>query len=116
MYKYPNTYIAPSEIHGLGVFARKFIPKGEIIKQGREHYWVESKLVKTIRILKNKDYKKCMLNHSCTPNAGRNHNMYIIALRDIQPNEEICEDYGLVPLDGYGFMTPEILKSVQNRK
>lgn len=35
------------------------------------------------------------LNHSCEPNAGFAGNIVIIAMRDIEPGEEITTDYAL---------------------
>jgi hypothetical protein len=32
-------------------------------------------------------------NHSCDPNGGLTANLHMIALRDIEPGEEICWDY-----------------------
>jgi hypothetical protein len=33
------------------------------------------------------------INHSCAPNAGLSDAISLVALRDIQPGEEICFDY-----------------------
>lgn len=35
------------------------------------------------------------INHSCTPNAGLSSSISLIALRDIEPGEEICFDYAM---------------------
>ena len=34
-------------------------------------------------------------NHSCTPNAGMCGQIALVALRDIEPGEEICYDYAM---------------------
>lgn len=36
------------------------------------------------------------INHSCDPNAGMSGQIGIVALRDIQPGEEVCIDYAMV--------------------
>ena len=35
------------------------------------------------------------INHSCNPNAGFDGQIVLIAMRDIQPDEEICIDYAM---------------------
>ena len=35
------------------------------------------------------------VNHSCDPNAGLNGQIALVAMRDIQPGEEICFDYAM---------------------
>lgn len=39
------------------------------------------------------------LNHSCTPNAGFVDDVALVALRQIQPGEEICFDYSTTMLE-----------------
>ncbi len=35
------------------------------------------------------------VNHSCNPNAGLSGQIGLVAMRDIQPGEEICYDYAM---------------------
>lgn len=35
------------------------------------------------------------INHSCTPNAGLSSSISLVALRNIEPGEEICFDYAM---------------------
>lgn len=35
------------------------------------------------------------VNHSCEPNVGLNSPISLVAMRDIQPGEEICFDYAM---------------------
>jgi hypothetical protein len=35
------------------------------------------------------------INHSCTPNTGLSSSISLVALRDIEPGEEICFDYAM---------------------
>jgi hypothetical protein len=34
-------------------------------------------------------------NHSCSPNAGIKGQIFLVAMRDIQPNEEVTFDYAM---------------------
>jgi hypothetical protein len=34
-------------------------------------------------------------NHSCAPNAGLNSPISLVAMRDIEPDEEVCFDYAM---------------------
>lgn len=36
------------------------------------------------------------INHSCDPNAGLSGQIVVVALRDIEPGEEICVDYAMI--------------------
>ena len=35
-------------------------------------------------------------NHSCNPNAGIHGQIFVVALRDILPREQVCFDYAMV--------------------
>ncbi len=41
------------------------------------------------------------INHSCEPNAGLSDSITIVAIRDIEPNEEICFDYAMSDSSDY---------------
>ncbi len=100
---------------GLGVFATEFIPKGTIL-------WVFDSLDIIIPMEKferlSEQIKKHVrkygyrinpgdfytlnwditryLNHSCRPNSRSIGNYFDIAVRDIQPGEQITVDYGIL--------------------
>ncbi len=38
-------------------------------------------------------------NHSCNPNAGLRGQIVLVAMRDIQPGEEVCFDYAMTEAD-----------------
>jgi len=40
-------------------------------------------------------------NHSCEPNAGIVGNVLVVAMRAIEPGEEICFDYAMCDADDY---------------
>ncbi|HKE18986.1 MAG TPA: SET domain-containing protein [Kofleriaceae bacterium] len=41
------------------------------------------------------------VNHCCEPNAGLRGQVSLVAMRDIQPGEEICYDYAMSDGSGY---------------
>lgn len=100
--KRPNTYIKPSQIHGLGVFASRAIMKGESIFQGKADYknyigeWVRYN--KTGKVSEGFTNGWCMINHSDHPNSCRGTEFHsILANRNIFKGEEITEDYFKLP-------------------
>ena len=117
------TEVRPSKIHGLGLFAKKFIPKGtvwwyarpqDVIIITKEQFLTLDVSVKTILM---NNFMECLLtysyydeildalifclddsrfvNHSFNPNSGTEdeHALNAIAKRDIHPGEEITEDF-----------------------
>lgn len=42
-----------------------------------------------------------MLNHSCEPNCGLLGSQLLVAMRDIEPGEEICFDYAMCDASDY---------------
>lgn len=99
----PNTFIKPSGIHGLGLFAKRNIMSGEEIEQGSADYanylneWIEyNKTCKKKSFCFARGY--CMINHSDSPNTSRlggDYNIY--ATRFIKEGEEITENYHDLP-------------------
>ncbi|MFX0083552.1 MAG: SET domain-containing protein [Candidatus Hodarchaeota archaeon] len=115
--------VRESKIHGLGLFAKKLIPKGTVWWHARQQdvliitkdqFLMLDTPPKTSLI---RDYIEVLLtyayydeildalifclddskyvNHSENPNTGTfgEHALNAISRRDIQPNEEITEDY-----------------------
>lgn len=85
-------YLAPSKIHGIGIFTNRAIKAGTII-------------LMNIKALGN----KCNgFNHSCANNIGLNHNnnykefgTFRRALRDIKRYEELTVDYRFYSIGFY---------------
>jgi len=70
----------PSKIHGIGIFAKCFIPKGSIIKTPSLGFHVYG--------------DSGGVNHSCEPTIRPiNPNFDMLALKDIQRGEELTNDY-----------------------
>ena len=92
-----NTYVAPSSIHGKGLFARAPIKSGEIIgwlegkpsrKDGTYVLWLSAR--RGFEVTCRHRY----INHSTRPNACYYDDLSVVALRDIAADEEITHDYG----------------------
>ena len=45
------------------------------------------------------------VNHSCEPNLGLSSSISLVALRDIQPGEEVCFDYAMTDSTPYDEFT-----------
>ena len=104
--------IAPSPIHGRGAFATRFMPKGarvieyageritkaESLRRCQGQNWFIFGLDEEFDLDGNVEWNPArFLNHSCTPNAEAVYDdsrVWIVALRDVQPGEEITFNYG----------------------
>jgi SET domain-containing protein len=108
-YKYPHDLAVKRGINGLGLFAKVPIKKGDCVieyigevitaaeanrRGGR--YLFETSANRHIDGTTRKNVAR-YINHSCRANcepdtaAGR---VYISAIKNIQPGEELCYDYG----------------------
>ena len=91
-----NTYVAASDIHGKGLFANTAILGGTVIgwlngkpcsTDGDYILWISEH--QGIEVLCNLRY----INHSDEPNACYYDDLSVVALRDIEPHEEITHNY-----------------------
>jgi len=102
----------PSPIHGLGGFARVFIPKGALVVEYRGEKICPAESLQ--RCAQNNEYifhldeafdldgnvpwnPARFLNHSCAPNCAAEllgKRIWIVASRDIAPGEELTFNYG----------------------
>jgi len=107
-----NIRIAPSPIHGQGGFATGFISKGariveyvgeritkaESLRRCEEQNWFIFGLDEEFDLDGNVEWNAArFLNHSCAPNSEavcEDGRVWIVALRDIRPGEEITFNYG----------------------
>jgi len=94
-----TTYVARSEIHGQGLFARKHITSGSIIGRLRGRpctqdapyvLWLSD--TEAMEVLCDLKY----INHCDQPNACYYDDLSVVALRDIHPGEEITHNYACV--------------------
>jgi hypothetical protein len=91
-----NTYVAVSAIHGKGLFANSVIAGGDVIgwlngkpcsTDGAYVLWISER--QGIEVLCDLRY----INHADDPNACYYDDLSVVALRDIQPHEEITHNY-----------------------
>ena len=91
-----STYVAVSVIHGQGLFASSAIPGGTIIgwlngkpcsTDGDYTLWISER--QGIEVLCDLKY----INHSNEPNACYYDDLSVVALRDIEADEEITHNY-----------------------
>jgi len=118
-YRSPKTEIRDSPIHGKGIFARTRIAKGEIVaaKGGhvmtaREWESVEPDLGSAevqiaadlfIGPVTQAERDGCMIytNHSCEPNIAVQGQIMFVAMRDIEPGEELTHDWATTDAGDY---------------
>ncbi len=101
---------------GFGIFARETIPAGEVTAVWGGYIVTEEQLyglphetqqhsvqideglyLATIGEPESADF----VNHSCEPNLGLRGQITLVALRDIQPGEEVCIDYAMTDSTPY---------------
>ena len=101
----------PSEIAGLGFFAKDNIIKGEILAVKTGHVVDEQTVLDNADVIKDSELQiadnlflapmsedelglsMIYYNHSCEPNMGIKGNVVYVAMRDIEPGEELTVDY-----------------------
>ncbi len=88
--------VKPSAIHGMGVFARKPIIAGTVIgelngqvtrEDGPHVLWITDELGMQVTC------ELRYINHSPKPTAAYMDDATVVALRNIEPGEEITHDY-----------------------
>lgn len=101
---------------GLGVFAKEFIARDEIlcvwggmvmteeqtarVPEYRVHHALQIEEELYMIPLKDGDPAD-YVNHSCNPNAGISGQICLIAMRDIEMGEEVCFDYAMTDSSDY---------------
>jgi SET domain-containing protein len=102
--------VAHPEKGGGGVFAREFVEAGERLMVWGGAVVNRKQLDQLPAVLRSHsvqveedlylasvipDDPADFINHSCDPNAGLNGQIVIVAMRDIEPGEEVCFDYAM---------------------
>jgi uncharacterized protein len=113
-YRYPKVEVRnTSKISGKGIFAKEKIRKDEIIaiKNGyiisMEEFnslpkrckelclQIEDRFFIGPKKIEEVEKNAIFINHSCEPNAGFRGQIIYVAMRDIEPGEEITQDYAM---------------------
>lgn len=111
--------IRESIINHKGMFAKELIQKGEIVYIKGGHILSRDELFSSgiinsylpisdeyfLGVLSIEEEEDIELynNHSCDPNCGMHGEITFIAIRDIQPGEELTIDYAFVDNEEYSF-------------
>jgi SET domain-containing protein len=125
-----KTYLAPSSVHGIGLFAAELIPANSIIWQYNEYIdtiYPEDIFLNicrnihqnTLEQLLNSSYKRSgryfyltdnarFINHSDVANIAFVDDYTEVALQEIKPREEILENY-LFSYDDSDFFFQELV-------
>ena len=109
--------IKMSNTEGRGLFAKEAISKGEIVSVRGGHiitrqreaqmekpagYWgypISDEFVLAPLTTAEVESVMMFLNHSCEPNVGILGQVIFVAMRDIQPGEELTIDYAMFGAD-----------------
>ena len=114
-YTSPKVEVRKSEIAEEGVFAKEKIAEGELVcdfagskgkfytneeRQAIGEKWLDYDLQVDDNLFwgatKDADLETCdYINHSCNPNCGIRGALRIVAMRDIEPGEEVTFDYAM---------------------
>jgi SET domain-containing protein len=109
---HPDVEVRPSPIQGVGLFAKRFIPRGTVVwKNGAEEQRLTRAQFEAIPLeqrrlvhqqgdayFMSRDGSQHM-NHSCDPTLTHADDDTLIALRDLQPGEELTYDYATCELE-----------------
>ncbi len=101
--KNPKLKVKKSRVGGWGVFVTEKIKKGELVEafDGKiltaKDDFTSYELHHSIQIAPAKWRMPAgsahLINHSCEPNCGIRNLVEVVAMRDIEPGEEITWDY-----------------------
>lgn len=110
-YRSPKTEVRDSPIHGKGLFAKQAFGIGEVVAVKGGHIlpkkvWTileqqlgpaEIQVAEGLFIAPTRQEQRdgCMLftNHSCDPNIAIQGQIVFIAMRDLEPGEELTHDW-----------------------
>ena len=112
----PSSYLSPrlrglpkADGHGNGIFAMEPLKRGELLAVfgGSIYPWelfvelperersLSLQVEEGLFLVPDKIGEGDYVNHSCDPNAGLSGQIALVALRDIEPGEEVCFDYAM---------------------
>ena len=115
----PKAVVRQSPIHGRGLFAREPIMKGEIVAIKGGYVFDRRTLRQVEKTLgpaeiaiadgffigplheQERDGAMIFSNHSCAPNIGVKGQIVFVAMRDVEPGEELTHDWAMTDDDEY---------------
>lgn len=118
-YLSPKATVRDSPIHGRGLFAVDPIPKGDIVAINGGYIYDRARRDRLPSPLESADIPiadgfcigpmrederdggMLFSNHSCDPNIGVQGQIVFVAMRDIQPGEELTHDWATTDDEAY---------------
>ena len=118
-YRSPKIEVRSDGLEGRGVFATEKIKQGEVVAVKVGHVVISDQLSEiTVSVgdyalqihdrfylspisKAEVDRMTIFINHSCDPNVGFDGQITYVAMRDIEPEEELCHDYAMERTDNY---------------
>jgi SET domain-containing protein len=118
-YRSPKVEVRGGGLEGRGVFATEKINQGEVVAIKAGHIVTADQLSEITRTVgdyalqihehfylsptskEEVDRMTIFINHSCDPNVGFDGQITYVAMRDIEPGEELCHDYAMERTDEY---------------
>lgn len=122
-YHSPKTEVRGSPIEGRGIFATELIRKGEVVAVKGGRIFDGARLRELEKVLgpaeiqigedlfigpvseEEREGAMLFLNHSCDPNVGVKGQIVFVAMRDIEPGEEVTQDWAMTDDDESTAMT-----------
>lgn len=101
---------------GWGVVARQPVPAGELLMVWGGNICSQAELdalpeiyrIRSVQVDEDQylvspksDEPADFINHACDPNAGINGQISVVAMREINPGEEVCFDYAMTDSSPY---------------
>lgn len=115
----PKIEVRTGALEGRGVFALQRVEEGEVVAIKAGHIVTKEELADITATVgdfalqihndfylspKTPDDVERMtvfINHSCDPNVGFSGDTVYVAMRTIEPDEELCHDYAMARSDDY---------------
>lgn len=113
----PKTEVRSSPIHGRGLFAREAIARNEVVAIKGGHIFDGRRLRELQSLLgaaeiqiaddlfigpvtaEEREGSMIFSNHSCDPNVGVQGQIVFVAMRSVQPGEELTHDWAMTDCD-----------------
>ncbi len=118
-YRSPKIEVRSEGLEGRGVFATEKIEQGEVVAVKAGHIVTADQLPEItstvgdfalqihdrfyLSPISKEEIERLtiFINHSCDPNVGFDGQITYVAMRDIEPGEELCHDYAMERSDDY---------------
>jgi SET domain-containing protein len=118
-YRSPKIEVRTGSVQGRGVFATEKIRQGEVVAVKAGHIVTADEITEITKAVGDYalqihdrfylsplsedevDRMTIFINHSCDPNVGFDGQITYVAMRDIEPGEELCHDYAMERSDDY---------------